>query len=227
MELPLLYPLKDLKTIDVGILSMKIIKIMSNQQMLVDGSLPYQLILSVARNANIEQIKKLSLIDANRIMMAAWRQTHSKEKYIAKQYCGECKKLVIIEHDTNIKYERPKIHDDAIEIMAKDPVTLQDKTYTVILRPIPLSLQSDLIKNNDNVEEITELLIWCRIKSIDGKEDFDKENVPLVLYNQLTELTDDEVENVTTILRKTKSCVCGEEVESVLSWTDSTFLQGK
>lgn len=228
MKLPLVYPIKDVSTVEVGIINMGIVRIMSNEEFRKSGDLPYQIVNHVCKDIDVEQIKKLSMVDANKIMFQAWKQTHGKSQYLLKQYC-ECGKLMFMNFDLDFDYERPSFYSGATNIESLDVNTLESRNYSVKLQPLPLKFHSESLKGMaaEDYQSILTTYLWSMVESIDGKTDIDEESIPVPLYKKMLDIVKDDIEKTNAALTQDKTCSCGKENNFVLSWMDGTFLQGE
>lgn len=231
MELPLVYPTKNLSSVKVGGLSTKLIKLLSNQDLVTTGEILYEVLSSVCPGTQPVQFKDVSLVDANRIVLTAWKNTHRSDKYVAKVKCPEnCGRTNLVVHDINVDYVKPDVYDKNIPFETMDTSTLEEKTVEITLRPIPLKLYESIIQGavSDDVTDMTEMLVWCRIKSVDGNEDFDKDNMSMALYGQLTDLVDADTAATLGMFEKAVTCEkCGHEYTNSVFWLDAGFMQGK
>lgn len=231
MELPLIYPTDLLTSVKVGALSTKYIRLLSNRELRLSGEILYEVVSLVCPGTTPDSFRDISLVDANRIVFTAWRNTHHKKQYLSKQQCpDECGRLIITKHSVNPKYTRPDIYDSAIEFNTVDVATLEPKSVSVRLQPIPLKLYADIMQaaHSDDDENITEALIWCRVHSINGNVEFDRDSIGLDLYSKITDLVDKDTENTLKMFEKKVKCSkCGHKFDSSIFWLDAQFMGGK
>lgn len=227
MELPLIYPTEKLKSVKVSGFSMGIVKHMSNQQLFISGELPETVLASMCVGLEAEDLEGLSMVDANRILVHAWKNTHGTNTYAAKVQC-ECGRTNIILHNLDeCVYEKSDIYDRTHKLKAINFDKMQEVEYEVELVPVPFSLQGKIISAEEGLQ-IQDDILWCRVKSINGKKDFDKDNLPLPLYRKITEVADGDTEATVNMMSKTVNCQkCKAELLSTLSWADADFLSGK
>jgi hypothetical protein len=232
MELLLIYPIGELTSVNVGILKMSIIKMLSSHELKVTGELPYKILSELCTGTTPEQFKKVSIVDSNRILFTAWKQTHCASEYIAKVAC-ECGATNLVRHQIKTDYTKPDIYDRVHQIECVDMEKPgSTKVYEIRLAQPMLKTQvsgvlSTLFEEERDDDALLDEFIWAHIKSIDGKTDFDRESVPIPLYRKATELTVDDGKKLDAMISVTVPCVkCKNDVTSTLSWYDAQFLQG-
>lgn len=228
MDLPLNYPTKDLNTVEVGLITIEVVELASNRANIIDGTLPLKILNSFCPKLKEEQIKELSLSDANRILVTAFRQTYDTSGYVAKVNCPDCKKLVFITHDFTKPAARVDgVYDKVHKFITKDPLTLKEREHLIKLRPLKFNINCELIKRalNEGNDDWAKLLILGRIESIDGKEITKMNQISMPIYKFISSLTDPDIQATNDLLSAEGTCVCGKVVPNTLSWLDGNFLQ--
>jgi hypothetical protein len=228
MQLPLVYPTKELKSVKVGILDMSIMELAGSHLLRVNGDLPYSILSAICEGTTKEQFYDISLLDTNRIIFTAWKQTHMADKYMSKIQC-ECGKVAVAIHNIKTDYKKTDLYEKEHEIESVDYDDFsKSRKYKIILRPPTLKTQISLALQSldSDFSKSTQDAIWSHIKSIDGKEDFNRSKIPLPLFRKASLLVVDDNKNLSDMIGVNTKCLCGKEHYSVLGWFDVEFLQG-
>ena len=227
MDLPLLYPLKDLSSVSVGLITIEVVELASKRANALDGSLPLKILNSFCPKVKEEQVKEIALIDAHRILIAAWRQTYDSSGYVAKLNCPSCNKLTLLTHDLTKSVSASPVYSQVHKLKAKDPDTLQPREFNIELAPLKFNVQCELLKMAINEQEDwAKILFDRRIKSVDGKPYTDPRLMSMPLFKAIGELIKDDVQAINSLLNEEGKCShCEESVSSQLGIMDGNFLQ--
>ena len=229
MDLPLIYPTKELSSVKIGILSVAVMRIMSDNNLRLTGEMPFHILSSACVSTKPEQFYDVSSVDASRIIFAAWRQSHGSDQWLAKVAC-DCGQTALIQHDVNVEYKKPDIYDKEHIVKAVDGKTFEMRDFKLVLRPGSLKSSIDgamvSMDDTDSSDKLVSVAL-AHIKSIDGNENLDANTIPLSLFKASAALVKEDVSNTDDIAYISQKCVkCKEDVTSVIGWHDATFLQG-
>jgi hypothetical protein len=226
MEIILTIPIGKCKTVAPKILTAKLVKLMGKREFILDGSMPGK-VLSAISNLTEEEAGKLTVLDSRRILMASYYLTYGSNEWLAAINC-ECGCRNTILH----KLEWDKTGQSALyqkEHSVKGPSEDGIKDFKVKVAPLRLKLEGELFKAvvSDNSDEYKELLLWAQIESIDGKKDYDKDEVPLPVYKAIRALVDEDTSSTISSYQIEAKCVkCGKGIISDISWGNINFLSG-
>ena len=226
MELPLIYPCGKLKSVRVGVFKIKIIKDFFNSNLRLSGNLPFKILASICLGTKPEDFENITVLDANRIIFKAYKQSNMSEVYTAKIQC-KCGKVNCINHQLETNYEKSDIYDKEFTMEAVDPETVEVKSYKVRLTPLKLRIQMNTLlavaKGLDDID-LPEESFYYFIESVDGKKELGE--LPHLLYKKSAELNakeDHKVAEMTTIITKCEKCE--KEISSSIGIHDGEFLQ--
>jgi hypothetical protein len=225
MELALHYPTKEAKKVNVGIITSRIIEYLSDQNLLKSGEISGKILSILCRHSEIKEWDDVSFIDAIRITNTSWKMSHGKEVYAKKVYC-KCGLLNVVQYDMT-EPERLDIFDKEFSFDSFDEDG-EKKVYKVRFKPLPIRFQRNMIDYHMS-KDVTALVretLYSRIRSIDGNEEFVRENIPLNLYKQFSSILDKESVIVEKLMGAKCTCPkCQEVSEVYVSMLDATFMQ--
>ena len=224
MNLLLLYPVGGISQVQIKILTTKIIKLLSDQQNILDGTIHEKVIGAACVLGEIKP-NQLSMIDSLRILMTSWQLTHgvTKWKHTVKCDCGAWA-LNMITHDLDPnKFKVLEIYNKALSVESVD-ASGQPHKYAIQLKPLSNQFLSNIMQS-DSTPDPLELTLF-QVVSIDNNPNFDQEEIPIPVWRAVRDAVEPEMQqyhNAVTVKQKCASCEV--ELESTIGFHNVPWLE--
>jgi len=215
----LLYATDNIQQVDVGVFPGKLLKVASNVKLLRSGRVLSEIISLVCdEKATPDECRKLSVLDAKRIICAAWVNSYGEEQFEKISYCS-CGKQHKFIHDVKVQFEADKRFLKA-QTINQSVVKLRSPTIYREEELMRLSFEAD---DDDLVSLATDLMLSDCILSVNNeKPDFDL--LPFSLIAKTTKIIKEEAESIREAFTEKKECCCGETIKSELNVFEKDFL---
>lgn len=218
MKLNLLYKTKTLDSVNVGLITVKCLKVCSNHQFMHDGTMPSRLLAAICCKdpmIDYKEFQDISVIDATRIVRMAKRITKNSKCYLPDLYCSECKKKVLIAFDLEKDVERSSVFDSKIEQFGK----------SIQLKPMMVKDIGEVLvrANSKDASEFIDLVLLSYVEKIDEQKP-NIDEMPIDFIQWVNKQIETEVEKLNLLTKQKEKCDCGKEVETEISMLDQEFL---
>ena len=167
MNLKLLYPTETHSAVDVGIPTIRLVKILSNMAFFHDATMGQRVIACLCGDHdNHEKYASISSLDGLRIARASKQLEFNSDVYIPKGLKNEKGEIVLLQHDLakDVKpstiYAKPQVYTDGTtkkNIQLK-PQSVKDQTKIIAELP------------GQKLDNIIDVILAGYISSIDGEE---------------------------------------------------------
>jgi len=218
MELKLLYPTKKLESVNVGIISVKTLKLFANQNYVHDHTLGSRILSSICCSKDHTEFLDVSSIDGLRIIRQAKINTTNSDRYTPRVYC-ECGKLSDTSVDLTFDIEPSDIYEKEHIWQGKKIKLKPDTPFT------QLKAYGDFKSGDESL--ILDSVLLSRIESIDGETKFDLDEFSMGFVHYLGELLEPENEKWMKLSTSESKCECGRTNIVTIDLFDQEFVLGK
>lgn len=228
MELQLTYPIGATSKVMVGIITGDIKENFADPNDLLTGQFVFKLFKAVTYDLDEKLIPMISSVDANRIMLAAWKQTYQKDKFEDIKYCSECKTNNRIVFDLDLKSQADEMYSKPLNFSGPSlEPPFASRQYEVKLRPLTLADQVGLLAAGEDPLEVVRLSMNSFIESVDGDANKGAKDLPLPIQQKIEGMVAEDILAATSYLTKEQKCMspsCEAVLNSSIGWSDGSFL---
>jgi len=222
MELKLLYPTDELVTVNVTHATIKLAKVLSNQNYWHDYSMGARTLACICGKdpkTQFEPFLKVSSLDGLRIARLCKKLSTGSSKYLPKSLKKESGAVAIVKFDLEKDVNPTDIYDKDLQfkehVVRLKPETVKDQTF--------LLSQLAFKNNKEGVDDFIDCILESRIALVDSKPP--KDDLPLSIVSWLQETVKPDLEKYTE-LSQAKDNDNDEEFVCEIGLYDQNFLLG-